>query len=262
MIVTGPKLTAVVAAFTEQCVPLVDWLTALAPADFSAPSALPGWDVRTLLGHLVLVRDGLLGQLGTGSAGSPPLSAAEFVTRYRPAAGSIAERTRAATADRRPAALIGSLGDTGPLTVAAAGLDDRTVIRAARGPITALDWASTRLVELVVHCDDLSRSLPERAPVPLCRAALATVTRTLAQILAAQAPGHSVEVRVPPFVAVQAIAGPRHTRGTPANVVETDPLTWLRLATGRAVFADAVAGGAVRASGRRADLSAHLPVLS
>jgi hypothetical protein len=69
-------------------------------------------------------------------------------------------------------------------------------------------------------------------------------------------------VRVPPFVAVQAIAGPRHTRGTPPNVVETDPLTWLRLASGRVSFATAVADGAVRASGTRADLSAYLPVLS
>jgi hypothetical protein len=118
------------------------------------------------------------------------------------------------------------------------------------------------LVEIAVHCDDLSRSLPDREPVPLLRPALATVTRTLAHLLAAQAPGRSVEVRVPPFVAVQAVAGPRHTRGTPPNVVETDPVTWLRLAAGRVSFATAVADGAVRASGTRADLSAYLPVLS
>jgi hypothetical protein len=84
----------------------------------------------------------------------------------------------------------------------------------------------------------------------------------LAEILAAQAPGRSVELRVPPFVAVQAIEGPRHTRGTPSNVVETDPLTWLRIATGRLAFAEAVGRGAVRASGSRADLSEYLPVLS
>ncbi len=131
-----------------------------------------------------------------------------------------------------------------------------------RGPITALDFARTRLLDLVVHCDDFSRSLPDRDPVPLHRAALASTTRTLAEILAAQARGRSVEVRVPPFVAVQAIPGPRHTRGTPPNVVETDPLTWLRLATGRTAFAEAVAAGKVHASGLRADLSSYLPVLS
>jgi hypothetical protein len=75
------------------------------------------------------------------------------------------------------------------------------------------------------------------------------------------APGHSVEVRVPPVAAVQCVAGPRHTRGTPPNVVETDPLTWFRLATGRVEWDDAVRTGAVRASGPRADLlGQYLPV--
>ena len=63
-----------------------------------------------------------------------------------------------------------------------------------------------------------------------------------------------------PVAAVQAVAGPRHTRGTPPNVVETDPLTWVRLATGRLGGAEAVGSGAVRASGARADLSEHLPL--
>jgi hypothetical protein len=118
------------------------------------------------------------------------------------------------------------------------------------------------VLDLVVHCDDATRSRPADDPVRLVRPALATAVRLLAEILAVRAPGRSVEVRVPPFVAVQAVAGPRHTRGTPANVVETDPLTWLRLATGRTAFAAAVAAGTVRASGQRADLSDHLPLLA
>jgi hypothetical protein len=121
---------------------------------------------------------------------------------------------------------------------------------------------TTRLIEIVVHCDDLSRSLPEREPVPLVRPALAAAVRTLADILVARAPGRSVELRVPPFVAVQVIAGPPHKRGTPPNVVETDPVTWLRLATGRIAWPAAVADGIVRASGTRADLSEYLPLLS
>jgi hypothetical protein len=96
---------------------------------------------------------------------------------------------------------------------------------------------------------------------PLREASRAAV-RYLLEALAERAPGRAVEVRVPPFAAVQCVAGPRHTRGTPPNVVETDPVTWVRLATGRASFAGAVATGAVRASGNRADLSAHLPVLA
>jgi hypothetical protein len=131
-----------------------------------------------------------------------------------------------------------------------------------RGPTTAQDWVTTRLIEAVVHADDLSRSLPDREPVALPRPALAGAVRALAEYLAARAPGRSVELRVPPFVAVQAVAGPRHTRGTPPNVVETDPLTWLRMSTGRETFAAAAAAGRVRASGTRADLGGVLPVLS
>ena len=111
---------------------------------------------------------------------------------------------------------------------------------------------------MVVHSDDLNRSLPEREPVPLRPLALAAAVRTLAAILAGPHPGRSVEVRVPPYAAVQCGVGdpgPTHTRGTPPNVVETDPVTFLRLATGRMPWADAVGAGAVPASGLRADLS-------
>ncbi|MGA8116555.1 MAG: sterol carrier family protein [Actinocatenispora sp.] len=89
---------------------------------------------------------------------------------------------------------------------------------------------------------------------------LRDATRILLGRLAERAPGRSVEVRVPPYGAVQCVPGPRHTRGTPPNVVETDALTWLRLATGRLSWADAVDTGAVRASGSRADLTGYLPV--
>jgi hypothetical protein len=93
------------------------------------------------------------------------------------------------------------------------------------------------------------------------REALRTATRYLLDALAERAPGRAVEVRVPPYAAVQCVAGPRHTRGTPPNVVETDPLTWLDLATGRMDWAAAAAGGKLRASGPRADVSDYLPLL-
>jgi hypothetical protein len=93
------------------------------------------------------------------------------------------------------------------------------------------------------------------------RAALTTAVRYLLEELAAVAPGRSVEVRVAPFGVAQCVEGPRHTRGTPPNVVETDPLTWVRLAAGRQSWAAAVDGGLVRASGQRADLSPYLPLL-
>ncbi len=79
-------------------------------------------------------------------------------------------------------------------------------------------------------------------------------------VLAQRAPGRSVEVRVPPYAAVQVVAGVRHTRGTPPAVVETDADTWLELATGQLEWAEAEAGGRVRASGERADLAPYLPL--
>jgi Bacterial SCP ortholog len=92
------------------------------------------------------------------------------------------------------------------------------------------------------------------------RAVVGAAVKTSARWLAQQVPGRSVELRVPPHVAVQCIEGPRHTRGTPPNVIETDAATWLRLASGRLSWADAVADGKVSASGNRADLSGLLPL--
>ncbi|MEX1079932.1 MAG: sterol carrier family protein [Homoserinimonas sp.] len=89
---------------------------------------------------------------------------------------------------------------------------------------------------------------------------VATAVRYLLQLLAAEAPGNTVEVRVPPHGAVQCVEGPNHSRGTPPNVVETDAETWLALATGSLSWADAAGAGRVSASGQRADLSAQLPV--
>ncbi|NLZ56892.1 MAG: hypothetical protein GX898_01025 [Corynebacterium sp.] len=94
------------------------------------------------------------------------------------------------------------------------------------------------------------------------RKLLAEATRLTARTLAQDAPGHSVEVRVPPFVAVQCIEGPRHTRGTPPNVVETDALTWLRLATGKTTFDVELEAGKISASGTRAsEISGWLPII-
>ena len=90
----------------------------------------------------------------------------------------------------------------------------------------------------------------------------ATAVRYLLQLLVEKAPGNSVEMRVPPFGAVQVVEGPRHTRGTPPNVVECDPIAFVELASGRVAWHDAVRDGRVRASGERADLSALLPLLS
>lgn len=106
--------------------------------------------------------------------------------------------------------------------------------------------------------DAVAAVLPWDAPArPELAKAVRLSLRTLAQV----APGRSVEVRVPPFAAVQCVEGPRHTRGTPPNVVEMDARTWLELASGSLLWTDALAAGRVSASGNRADLSALLPIV-
>lgn len=96
--------------------------------------------------------------------------------------------------------------------------------------------------------------------VPVPRAVVATAVRYSLEEVTARAPGNSVEVRVPPFGVTQCVEGPRHTRGTPPNVIECDAATWLSMVTGRLHWADAVAAGQVAASGLRADLAALLPL--
>ncbi|MGW0802691.1 sterol carrier family protein [Nonomuraea sp. NPDC002799] len=117
------------------------------------------------------------------------------------------------------------------------------------GPASALPDA---LVAAVLAAYDRG-SPPERD-------AARQAVRYLLDRLAAASPGRTVEVRVPPYAAVQAIAGPRHTRGTPPNVVEMDGRTWIELALGRRTWAEAMAQGLVAASGSRADLSGQLPL--
>jgi len=101
------------------------------------------------------------------------------------------------------------------------------------------------------------RADPSAAPL----ATVATAVRFTLEELASRAPGRTLEVRVPPYGAVQCVEGPRHTRGTPPNVIETDARTWLNLVTGQEDWASSVSGGAVHASGLRATLAEYLPLV-
>jgi hypothetical protein len=120
------------------------------------------------------------------------------------------------------------------------------------------DPAKTRAAVLAVldWLRDDSRSEPARSE-------LSDAVRLTARTLAAIAPGASVEVRVPPFVAVQCISGPEHRRGNPPNVVETDPRTWLLLAAGLLNVDEAAASGALQLSGSRAgEIGQWLPLVA
>jgi uncharacterized protein (TIGR03083 family) len=253
-------------ALLEQSGTVLGWLQGLPAEAFERPTVLPRWSVRQLAGHLVLVHASLARVLDQPTR-AHALPIHEFVTRYRRDVEMIMVST-----------LDASAGLSGPEVVARlesaiddlevrldAGVVMSQVISTPRGPTTIEDFLATRIVELVVHTDDLNRSVPDAPPAALQRSALSRCTRTLAGILAGRHPGRSVEVRVPPYAAVQCAIGdpgPTHTRGTPPNVVETDSLTFLRLATGRISWAEAIADGAVHASGLRADLAPVLPLLS
>jgi uncharacterized protein (TIGR03083 family) len=253
-------------ALLEQSRTLLAWLKGLPAGTFGRPTVLADWDLRQLAGHLVLVHSSF-----TASIDQPTKEAAvpvhEFVTRYRRDAEMIMESTLQASAGLSGPEVVERLESAIDDLAARldAGVQMSQVIMTRRGPIMIEDYLATRIVELVVHTDDLNRSVPEMPPATLQRSGLARCTRMLAAILAARHPGRSVEVRVPPYAAVQcAVAdpGPTHTRGTPPNVVETDPVTFLRLATGRTAWAEAAANGSVHASGLRADLAPVLPLLA
>ncbi len=135
-------------------------------------------------------------------------------------------------------------------------------VTAQRAALRAGPWTGPVTVPaLGAACLDGAIAATDVGLAPQREALRGAVIHTLG-LLESLAPGRSVEVRVPPFGAVQCVSGPRHTRGTPPNVVETDAMTWIMLATGRTEWPDAVAGGAVRASGPRADLAPYLPLAS
>lgn len=246
------------------------WLRTIPTNRFAATSVLPGWDIRQLVGHLVLIHTGFTTLLDQPS-NQRALAVHDFVTRYQRDVEMIMAATLRVADDHAPEELLDQLA------AAIENLDHRLsgvsslseVIITPRGPTSIADFTATRIVEVVVHSDDLHRSLADLEGPVLDRGPMGRCTRTLAAILAERHPGASVEVRVPPHAAVQCSirrgpadgAGPTHTRGTPPNVVETDPLTFLRLATGRTSWDDAVQSGSIHASGARADLSGALPLL-
>jgi uncharacterized protein (TIGR03083 family) len=248
------------AAVLAQADLILEWLSTQPPSAWRTPSALPGWTVAELATHLTMAL-GVIPPVLADPTPDRPITIDRYVSGYAGAAADILERDVKGAAGRDPAEILADLYDR--RAGAAAAIADPAparAVRAPRGPVSPADFLTTRIVEMVVHADDLSRSLPGREPVELDRTALRLVTQTCAEILATRAPGRSLELRVPPYAAVQCVQGPRHTRGTPPNVVETDPLTWIRLAAGRQTWTDAVTSGSVHASGERADLGGWLPL--
>jgi hypothetical protein len=217
-------------------------LSGLEGRDLDEASVLPGLTVGHLTWHLVHAT-GLLPELAAIPTRRRPVRVEAWAATFTHVAADLLAQALSHHGDPRPVlaeVLARAAEVSGP---------DRTVGGDAEA-IRLVDLAATRVIELTVHGLDLGID-PDRE-------ALAVSTRALARMLADRHPGRAVELRVPPFVAVQLIEGTVHRRGTPPAVVEMSPVTWLRLATGREAWAHA----AITASGERSDLSALLPVLS
>ncbi|WP_217162891.1 sterol carrier family protein [Streptomyces sp. AC512_CC834] len=232
----------------------------LTPEQLALPTRLGDWTVRELVAHVgtaLTAVDRLLGEPEPVRQDGRLLDWPFAIAADADAIAGTARRLAAEHSD-----LDGHLSEVERrFTERLDNSPGSRLLPTSAGALPLADYVVTRTVELVVHTDDLNAAVPG-LDIPYDRQALAAATRLLADALAVKAPGGSTEVRIPPYAVVQCVEGPRHTRGTPSNVVETDPLTWVRLAGGRLAWKDAVAAAKVSASGERADLGELLPLLS
>ncbi|MEW2161479.1 sterol carrier family protein [Streptomyces sp. NPDC007084] len=236
-----------------------DGVRALGDERLALPTHLGGWTVRDLAAHVTSAVESVSRALDRPEPTARELSPLDWPFATAARAADIADDTRDLAA--RTPDLDALYADAGRrIAERLATATDGRLLATRTGAMTLADYLVTRTVELVVHTDDLNRAVPG-LDIPYDRQALAACTRLLADALAVKAPGASTEVRVPPYAVVQCVQGPRHTRGTPPNVVETDPLTWIRLATGRTEWKTALDEAKVSASGERADLAALLPLM-
>ncbi|MCM1976844.1 MULTISPECIES: maleylpyruvate isomerase family mycothiol-dependent enzyme [Streptomyces] len=248
------------AAVFAQVGHVQDAVERLTPEQFALPTRLGEWTVRELIAHIGMALTGIGRSLDLPEPPKQNAVLAEWPFATSASSSAIDEFTRTLVRDHPD--LGAYLADSAHAL--AGQLDSHPGTRLLdtnAGALPLADYLVTRAVELVVHTDDLNAAVPG-LEVPYDRQALAATTRLLADALAVKAPGGSTEVRIPPYAVVQCVEGPRHTRGTPPNVVETDPLTWLRLATGRLGWKEALGEAKVSASGERADLGPLLPLMS
>jgi uncharacterized protein (TIGR03083 family) len=248
-----PAPAKVRSAVANQWRAHIEYAAQLTPEQLVAPSKLAGWDVRTLAGHVAFTVHTVVARAAEPVSG-PQAEVYDWMT---------ATPTASAAVDAGTRELVGEGVVLADEVAGAEGVmaryADGDLIAMRFGPMRFDDFLVSRIVEAVVHADDLERSTGLEFPHD--REALAITVRQLADGMAAKVPGNSVELRVPPFAAVQCVPGPRHTRGTPPNVVEMAPRTWIRLAAGRMTWDEAVEQGLVAASGQRADLAEFLPLM-
>jgi uncharacterized protein (TIGR03083 family) len=228
---------------------LAQWdrlLAALPAMDPTADSRVAGWTVREVEAHLTATTLSLARLLDEPEPAGPAVGIAAWADAVPGLAAAADEGAR--TTEPALAAAVATA------RAALAGQEPGRLVQQRTGTHTLLDAVRFRLIEGVVHGVDLGI---DADPV-----AKRYAVKALVEVLVERAPGHAVEVRIPPYTAVQVVEGPRHTRGTPPNTVEIDPVAWLDLATGRTTWGEAVRTGTARVRGDRADLSPWLPLLT
>jgi uncharacterized protein (TIGR03083 family) len=256
-----PAFSDVTGACLRQWTSLADVVDQLPDDVFSEPTRLTGWRVAELVAHFAACVNAVPRRLAESAPQAEDLlTVAQYLTAAPSAGDVIAQREIDTAVRENPSQIRESLASALlNLRAALADVPGERVINTRFGAMRLDDFVVTRCLEGVVHGLDLAQ-VPGVVTVSDLEA-LRITTRALLDTMVAKAPGRAVELRVPPIAAVQCVEGPRHTRGTPPNVVETDASTWIELAAGRIRWADAVADGRVRASGERSDLSALLPLL-
>ncbi|MEV0177055.1 sterol carrier family protein [Streptomyces sp. NPDC050803] len=247
-------------AVLAQLAHVQDAVRALPPEQLALPTRLGEWTVRELVAHIGMALTAIERSLALPEPPKQDAVLLDWPFATAASSSAIDEFTRGVV--QRHPDLDTYLADIARNLAEQLDSHPGTRLLATNaGALPLADYLVTRAVELVVHTDDLNAAVPG-LDIPYDRQALAVCTRLLADALAVKAPGGSTEVRIPPYAVVQCVEGPRHTRGTPPNVVETDPLTWIRLATGRLAWRDALDEAKVGASGERADLGGLLPLMA
>ncbi|WP_460765531.1 sterol carrier family protein [Mariniluteicoccus flavus] len=264
VIVQGPQIQKkAVANLLEQARHVAELLSTLSEEDFRRPTPHgQAGDVATLVAWLVVGEAQLIEALSTGTS-ARPVPIADFLLGDRLARHRKLQLARELAAHDSGRALATQFRQQ--VDEIASLMADPTVpgvVSCGSQPLRTVDLVRVTAIELLIIADDLAEALPDRS-MERARGATADAVRALAEVVAHRHPGRSIELRVPPFAAVQCGTGddPTHTRGTPPNVVEFDPVAFLRLAHGRGRFGDEVARGAVTASGTRSDLTDWFPIV-
>jgi len=188
----------------RQCEHLLVWLReADVERHFEVPTGLGDWTVGDLVAHLALGL-GLACDVGAAPHDAELLSIGQYLAAYPPAADEIAAMTRRTRTDLSPDPL-SALAEVGDRAWLAIAQYDEARILARRGAMDTSDYLTTRLIELVVHGDDLHRVLPVSSS-PVIPQALRVASSALAR-------------------AYYERTGLAHE--------EPDVLTWVRVACGR-----------------------------